>query len=122
WFLIDFFIDDFIDDAHDEFPSLIGLFPCRETVAVAQSSCSGDQYLVVGEEGIPLKDVLLPLLRASKRFPRGRGLLYLLGEPYIPQIAIAAGRCCTLAPLEPDQWSYHETPVFSTDGYGYEKR
>jgi hypothetical protein len=112
----------FIPDRRSDFSALLDLFVCREGVAISECSLSGNQYLLLGEENQQLEKILVPLVEASRRFPLGRGLLYLLGKPRIPQIGILDGECYYLSPLEPDEWSYHEEPLFWTANFGYDKR
>jgi hypothetical protein len=113
---------DFDPEGGSPFPALVDLFACRESVAIYKCSLSGSQYLLLGEENTELETILAPLVEASRRFTSGRGLLYLLGKPRIPQIGILGGSCYYLSPLEPDEWSYHEEPLFWTSHYGYEQR
>jgi hypothetical protein len=108
----------------DDLPSQIDLVACRESVGVNRYSWSGgySSTLLIGEENIELEKVLIPLVEAFRRLPWAKGLLYLLGRPRIAQIGIVDGKCYNLSPLEPDEWSYHEKPLFSTANSGYEKR
>lgn len=104
------------------FAELLSLFSSPNVAVVTEASISRAPYLFVGEEQIALGTLLEPLLEASRRFPTGRGLLYLLGGDAIPQLAIAAGECRALAPLEFQDWAYHEDLQWNTGRFGYEPR
>jgi hypothetical protein len=113
-------------------PEIEALFdePGVETKSVALlPSVFGETYCSLsrsaqacfGEEDVLLKDVLLPMLEVSKKWPVD-GILFLLGRPTIPQIVVSAGRCFPLAPLEPPEWTYHSVPAWTTGNHGYDKR
>jgi hypothetical protein len=112
----------FLDKQDPEFPAVMQLFANPEIAVTSRCSVSGGDYLFVGEESVCLNDVVRPLLEASQRFPLGKGLLFLLGESSVPQIAIAEGQAQVLASMELDELAYHDAVAFDTGRFGYEKR
>jgi hypothetical protein len=111
----------FIQDENQDFPSLMELFSHPEIAAISQSSGCRDHYLFVGEETTALDGVIRPVQEASKRFPQGKGLLFVLGESSYSQIVVAEGQGRVLAPMALDQLEYHDAVEFPM-GPGYEQR
>jgi hypothetical protein len=99
----------------------VEMFPSPQSFGETCCSLSCIAHLCLGDEDVPLKDVLLPMLTVSKEYGTD-GILFILGQPRIPQIAVSGGACFPLAPLEPPEWTYHSAPAWTTGNYGYEKR
>jgi hypothetical protein len=98
-----------------------GLPPSSHLIGETSCSLSYVSHRCLGEEDVTLKDVLLPMLDESKEWGTD-GMLFILGGPTIPQIAVSGGECFPLAPLEPSEWTYHSTPAWTTGHSGYDKR